>query len=74
MTAIIEWLLGLVDIILALIQLLVTTLHSATWLVMNLPQLVAGVTAGFAYTPDFLFPFLSASVSLLVVFAVIRML
>lgn len=74
MNALIDFFAGIIDILVSLVQLLVTTITSVIWLVTNLPQLVAGITAGFAYTPDFLFPFLTVSVSLLVVFAVIRML
>lgn len=74
MSAIIDFLVGILDIIISLVQLFVTTISSIFWLVTNLPQLVAGITASFAYTPDFLFPFLSSSVALLVVFMIMRML
>lgn len=74
MKAIIDFFTSIIDILVSLIQLVVTLVDSVLWLIANLPQLVAGVTAGFAYTPTFLMPFLTASVALLVVFAIIRML
>lgn len=74
MKAIIDFFTSIIDVLISLIQLVVTLVDSVIWLITNLPQLVAGVSAGFAYAPTFLMPFLAASVALLVVFAVIRML
>lgn len=74
MTALVDFFVGILDIIMSVVQLFVTTISSVFWLVTNLPQLLAGITASFAYTPDFLFPFLSSSVALLVVFMIMRML
>lgn len=74
MSAIVDFFASLIDIILALVNLLVTLVRSVFWVVVNLPQLISGVTAAFSYCPDFLLPFLSASVALLVVFCIMRML
>lgn len=74
MNAIIEFFSSIADILLSVINLLVTLVDSVIWVVTNLPQLIAGVTASFAYAPAFLTPFLAASVALLVVFAIIRLL
>lgn len=73
MTAIIDFFTSIIDVLVSLIQLVVTLVSSVLWLIGNLPQIVSGVTAGFAYTPTFLMPFLTASVSIMVVICVIRM-
>ena len=73
MIAIVDFFTGILDILMSVVQLFVTTISSVFWLVTNLPQMVAGITASFAYTPDFLFPFLSGSIALLVVLAIMRM-
>lgn len=74
MNAIIDFFTSCIDVLASLIGLVVTMVESIIWLTGNIPQLVAGVTAGFAYAPTFLMPFLSGSVALLVAFAIIRML
>ena len=74
MSAIIDFFTSIIDILVSLVSLVVTTIKSILWLVLNLPQLVAGVTTGFAYVPDFIMPFLLCSVSLLLIIALIRML
>ncbi len=74
MNAIIDFFTSIIDILVSLVQLLITLVDSVLWFVTNLPQLVSGITASFAYTPSFLMPFLMASVSLMVVFAIIRLL
>lgn len=74
MNSILEWLGALTDIIMSLINLVITLVNSVIWFVTNLPQFVSGITASFAYAPTFLVPFLSASVALFVVFAIIRLL
>lgn len=74
MNAIIDFLTSFVEIFVSLIELVVTLVSSILWLVTNLPQLISGVTAGFAYAPDFLLPFLVTSVSILVVLMLIRLL
>ena len=74
MTAIVDFLVGILDIILSVVQLFVTAISSLFWLLGNSSQIIAGITASFAYTPDFLFPFLSSSLALLVVIMIMRML
>lgn len=74
MNAIIDFFVSIIDILISLIQLVVTLVTSILWLVTNLPQLISGVTAGFAYAPDFVMPFLAASVAIMVVIMLIRLL
>lgn len=74
MSAIIDFFVSILDIIVSLVQLVVTMVDSILWLVTNLPQLISGVTSGFAYAPSFIMPFLSVSVAILVVFMLIRLL
>ena len=74
MNAIIEFFTSIIDILISLIQLVVTLVDSILWLISNLPQMITGVTAGFAYAPSFIMPFLSASVAILVVIMLIRLL
>lgn len=74
MSVIIDFFVAIIDIVVSLVKLIFTLLDSIIWLITNLPQLVAGVTAGFAYCPSFLMPFLLVSVSIMVVFCIIKML
>lgn len=74
MNAIIDFFTSCIDIIVSLLQLLWSFITGVVWLISNLPQIVSGVTAGFAYTPTFLMPFLAGSVALMVAYAIIRML
>lgn len=74
MSVIIDFFVAIIDIIVSLVSLIINLVTSLIWLITNLPQLVAGVTAGFAYCPSFLMPFLLVSVSILVVFCIIKML
>ena len=74
MNAIIDFFTSFIDVLVALIQRVVTMVTSTVWLITNLPQMIAGVTAGFTYAPDFIMPFLNASVAILVLFMVIKLL
>lgn len=74
MEAIISFFTSFVDIIVSVINLLITLVESILWLIGYLPVLVASVTASFGFAPTFLIPFLTASVALLVVFCIIRLL
>lgn len=74
MDAIIDFFTSIIDILVSLVQLVVTLVDSIIWLVTNLPQIQAGVVAGFAYAPTFVMPFLTASVSIMVVIMLIRLL
>ena len=73
MQAIIDFFTSILDIIMSLLQLVVTFLQSVVWLIGNLPQLIAGATAGFAYAPTFMLPFLTASLAVLVVIFLVRL-
>lgn len=74
MNAIIDFFTSIIDILVSLIQLVVTLVDSILWLIANLPQLISGVTTSFAYAPSFIMPFLSASVAILIVIMLIRLL
>lgn len=74
MNALFEWLGSFVDIILSVFKLLITLVDSLLWLIANIPQLLSGVIAGFAYAPSFILPFLMGSLAILVVFMIIKLL
>lgn len=73
MNAIIDFFVSILDILISLVKLLVTLIDSILWLLTNLPQLISGVTAGFAYAPTFMMPFLAASIAVMVVVFIIRL-
>lgn len=73
MNAIIDFFTSIIDILVSLIQMVVTTVKSILWLIGNLPQIISGVTVGFAFSPSFILPFLGASLALLLVMFVIRL-
>lgn len=74
MKAIIKFFSSFIDILVALGDLLLTLVESVIWFITNLPALIAGITGSFVYTPEFLLPFLTVSVSLMVVLFIIRLL
>lgn len=74
MSKIIGFFTSLIDIILALVNLVITVIDGIIWLVLNLPELLAGVTASFSYVPSFVLPFLTVSLSVMVVIMLIRLL
>lgn len=74
MSAILDFFTSLIDIIISLLQLVITLVDSILWLIANLPQLIAGITTSFAYAPSFIMPFLSASLAILIVIMLIRLL
>lgn len=74
MRKIIGFLIGLVDILVALFNLILNLIDGIIWIITNLPELLAGVTASFSYVPAFVLPFLTVSVSIMVVIMLIRLL
>lgn len=74
MNAIIDFFVSIIEILISLVKLLVTLIDSVLWLIANLPQLISGITAGFAYAPTFIMPFLAASLAVMVVIFVVRLL
>ena len=74
MNAIIDFFVSIVDILAAAINFFVNLFQSVLWLVSSIPRMIAGVTAGFSYAPAFVLPFLAASVSIMVVVFLIRLL
>lgn len=74
MNAIIDFFLSILDILISLVKLLVTLIDSILWLIANLPQLISGITAGFAYAPTFMMPFLAASIAVMVIIFLVRLL
>ncbi len=74
MNAIIKFFSSFIDIIVSIFNLLLTLIEGVIWFITNLPALIAGISSSFAFTPSFLLPFLTVSVSLMVVLFVIRLL
>ncbi len=73
MEAIFEFLGGILDLIMSLIMLVVNLVSSVVWIVTNLPQLVSGVTSSLAYIPSYFLPYAMVCLSLIVVFAIIKL-
>lgn len=65
------------DAIIGFIQMIAdfvgTLIDSVVFLVSFLPQNAAVITAGFAYLPPFLVPFMTLSLAATLLFAVIRL-
>lgn len=74
MTKIIGFFTSLIDVFVALLNMVINFIQSIIWLTLNLPELLAGVTASFSYVPAFVLPFLTVSLSIMVVLMVIRLL
>lgn len=74
MNAIIDFFTSIIDIVLTWINYLINWFQSVIWLISAIPRMISGVTAGFSYSPTFILPFLTASVSILVVVFLIRLL
>ena len=58
----------------ALVEFFSMTVTSVVQLVKMLPGLSAGIINSFAFAPDFLVPFLSLSVTISLIFAIVRLL
>lgn len=58
----------------ALIEFFSMTVTSVVQLVKMLPGLATGLINSFAFAPDFLVPFLSLSVTISMIFAIIKLL
>lgn len=67
MSAIIEFLQGLVAFLINIVQ-------SIIWFVVNLPSMINILTGSIGYAPDFLVPFLTLSVSATALFAILKLL
>lgn len=74
MNAIIDFFVSILDIIVSLVNMVITSVKSIIWLIASLPRMISGVTAGFAYSPTFILPFLSASIAILLVIFIVRLL
>lgn len=61
------------DYITGFFEFIGSMFESIVWLITIIPQIESSYSATFAYAPDFLFPFLTISISLTVIFAVIRL-
>ncbi len=73
MTALIEWASGLLDILVSVVGLVLNVIQSIIWVIANLGSFVAGITTSLAYIPSFILPFATVSVSLLVVYAILKL-
>ncbi len=74
MTAIIEFFQSLVDIITSLVGLVLNVIQSIFWLITNIGPMSAGIMTSFSYIPAFILPFATVSISLMVVFAILKLL
>lgn len=73
MTAILEFLGGIADLIASLIMLVVNLVSSIVWMVTNLPQFVSGVTSSLAFIPSYFMPYAIVCLALIVLFAIIKL-
>lgn len=65
---------AILDFCTAILDFFSLQFKSVAQLIRILPDMFSGVLNSFAYAPEFLFPFLSISVSLTLLFAVLRLL
>lgn len=74
MNAILEFFSNISETVANLIAMVASNLKSMAWIALNLDELVAGFTGAMAYAPTFVFQFLQLSLSVLLVFALLRIL
>lgn len=63
----------LIDLLQSGLEFVVGLFDSLSWLVTNLPVFVTGITSTYAYLPEFIQIFVVMSVSLILLFAVIKL-
>lgn len=64
---------GVIDAIGAIIDFFVNQFQALIWLIKSIPQFVVVISSTFAYAPSFLYPFLSVCLSIMVIFAIIKL-
>lgn len=74
MNAILEFFASCIDTLVSLINMAATNLKSLAWLAFNLPSIMASFTGAMAYSPTFIYSFIQLSLSVLLIFALIRLL
>lgn len=70
----IDALLSIVDFITTIASFIFNNIASIIWIITSIPSFVTTITALFAYAPTFILVFLQISLSLMVVFAIIKLL
>lgn len=70
----IDAIMGVVDFLTSIVSFIINTLSSIVWVVTSIPQFIGSITAVFAYCPTYLLVFLEISLSLMVVFAILKLL
>ena len=70
----IDAILGIVDFLISVYQLISNTLQSLCWVVASIPVFLGSVTSTFAYCPTPLLIWLEVCLALTVLFAVIKLL
>ena len=70
----IDALLGIVDFLAAIASFVFNTISSIVWVVTSIPSFVGAITSLFAYCPTFILVFLEISLTLMVLFAVFKLL
>lgn len=64
---------AIIDFFTSVIHFWSSMVESIIWLVTSIPNLLTSLAGAYAYTPDFIKPFVVYSVSLIAVFAIIRL-
>lgn len=63
----------IVDMVLALFDFIRMLIEGVIWLIATVPDLAADVTSLFAYCPPFIGVFLSVSLSIIVLYAIFKL-
>lgn len=64
---------ALIELIGSLFHFIGSIIDSIIWLVQLTPTLLSSLAGAYAYTPDFIKPFVVYSVSVIACFAIIRL-
>lgn len=74
MNAIINFFVDITELLVSVINFIITIFKSVFWLIGTLPDMVQGTISIVSYAPDFLFPFMVVSIVLLVLLCIIKVL
>lgn len=64
---------AIIDVLGAIIDFFVNQFKSLIWLIQAIPQFITVISSSFAFAPSFLYPFLSVSLAIMIIFAVIKL-
>lgn len=74
MSAIVDFLASMGDILISLVTHVVTFFQSVYWVITNIGPLASSITMIFPYTPAFIYPFLQVSICAILLFALLKLL